>query len=87
MTPAVFLDRDGTMIHEVGYLARREDLRWFAWTIEAIRLLNRAGYRVCVVTNQGGIGLGYYPEQFVIDTHREMAATLERARARVDGWF
>lgn len=87
MKPAVFLDRDGTMIYEVGYLASRDDLRWFPWTIEAIRLLNRAGFLVFVVTNQGGIGLGYYPEQFVIDTHAEMAATLSRAGVRVDGWF
>ena len=65
MQPAVFLDRDGTMIHEVNYLARREDLRWFSWTKDAIRLLNRAGYLVFVVTNQSGVGLGYYPEQFV----------------------
>lgn len=87
MKPAVFLDRDGTMIREVGYLARREDLRWFPWTIEAVRLLNRADYLVFVVTNQGGIGLGYYPEQFVIDTHTEMANTLIDAGARIDGWF
>ena len=44
MTPAVFLDRDGTMIHDVGYLRRVEDVRWFASTIDAIRLLNRAGF-------------------------------------------
>ena len=85
--PAVFLDRDGTMIHEVGYLARYEDLRWFSWTIDAIRLLKRAGFLVCVVTNQGGIGLGYYPEQFVIDTHNEMARVLTEVDARIDGWF
>lgn len=42
------------MIDEVGYLDRREDVRWFPWTIDAVRLLNRAGYLVCVVTNQGG---------------------------------
>ena len=39
MTPAVFLDRDGTMIQDVGYLAHREDLRWYPWTLDAIRLL------------------------------------------------
>lgn len=87
MTPAVFLDRDGTMIREVGYLANRDDLQWFPFTVDAIRLLNRAGFLVFVATNQGGIGLGYYPEQFVIDTHAEMAATLERAGAHVDGWL
>lgn len=87
MRPAVFLDRDGTMVHDVGYLSRIEDLRWFPWTIEAIRLLNRAGFLVCVITNQGGVGLGYYPEAFVHHVHDVMSATLAEAGARVDGWF
>ncbi len=87
MQPAVFLDRDGTMIHEVGYLSRREDLRWFSWTIDAIRLLNRAGFAVCVTTNQGGIGLGFYEEQFVLDLHKEMSATVADAGGRIDGWY
>ena len=59
---AVFLDRDGTMIEEVGYLDREEDVKWYPWTIDAIRLLNRAGYLVYVVTNQGGIGLGHFAQ-------------------------
>jgi D-glycero-D-manno-heptose 1,7-bisphosphate phosphatase len=87
MRPAVFLDRDGTMIYDVGYLSRREDLRWFSSTIDAIRLLNRAGFAVCVTTNQGGIGLGLYEEQFVLDLHREMSETLAAAGAKIDGWF
>jgi D-glycero-D-manno-heptose 1,7-bisphosphate phosphatase len=87
MRPAVFLDRDGTMIHEVGYLSRREDLRWFSWTIDAIRLLNRAGFAVCVTTNQGGIGLGFYDEQFVVDLHKELSATVAAAGGRIDGWY
>lgn len=85
--PAVFLDRDGTMIDEVGYLARLEDIRWFPWTMDAIRLLNRAGYLVCVVTNQGGIGLGLFDEAFVRDLHATLDATLRESGATVDGWF
>jgi D-glycero-D-manno-heptose 1,7-bisphosphate phosphatase len=87
MRPAVFLDRDGTMIHEARYLARLDDLRWFPWTIDAIRLLNREGFLVCVTTNQGGIGLGLYTEAFLLDVHRRMAAQLDASGARVDGWF
>lgn len=87
MRPAVFLDRDGTMIHDVGYLSRREDLKWFSWTLDAIRLLNRAGFAVCVTTNQGGIGLGFYEEQFVKDLHVEMGATIAAAGGRIDGWY
>jgi len=87
MQPAVFIDRDGTMVHDVGYLSRREDLRWYPWTMDAIRLLNRAGFLVCVTTNQGGIGLGYYDEQFLLGLHEDMAATIDAAGARIDGWF
>jgi D-glycero-D-manno-heptose 1,7-bisphosphate phosphatase len=87
MRPAVFLDRDGTMIHEVGYLSRLDDLRWFPWTSEAIRLLNRAGFVVCVTTNQGGIGLGFFTDAFVGELHERMTETLAAGGARVDGWF
>jgi D-glycero-D-manno-heptose 1,7-bisphosphate phosphatase len=85
--PAVFLDRDGTMIYDVGYLGRLKDLRWFPYTVEAVRLLNRAGFLVFVTTNQGGIGLGYYGEPFVLDLHERMGQILAAGGARVDGWF
>ena len=87
MRPAVFLDRDGTMVHDVGYLSRREDLRWFPWTIDAIRLLNQAGFAVCVTSNQGGIGLGLATEAFVRDLHDEMARAIRDGGGRVDGWY
>ena len=75
------------MIHEAGYLGRFDDLRWYAWTPDAVRLLNRAGFVVCVTTNQGGIGLGFYTEAFLREVHARMASTLESSGARVDGWF
>ena len=87
MRPAVFLDRDGTMIHDVGYLSRLEDVRWFPWAIDAIQSLNRAGFLVCVTTNQGGVGLGFYDEQFVRAVHARMSDELAEANARVDGWY
>lgn len=87
MRPAVFLDRDGTMVRDVGYLSRLEDLHWFPYTVDAVRLLNRAGFLVFVTTNQGGVGLGFYPEAFVQRAHEEMAAYLAAGGARVDGWY
>jgi D-glycero-D-manno-heptose 1,7-bisphosphate phosphatase len=87
MAPAVFLDRDGTMVQDVGYLSRREDLHWFPYTVDAVRLLNRAGFLVIVTTNQGGIGLGYTTEGFVRRTHEEMGAHIAAGGGRVDGWF
>jgi len=85
--PAVFLDRDGTMIHDAHYLRRLEDLRWYPWTIDAVRLLNRAGFVVCVTSNQGGVGLGLFPESFVAEVHGVMASTIADGGGRVDGWF
>jgi D-glycero-D-manno-heptose 1,7-bisphosphate phosphatase len=85
--PAVFLDRDGTMVHDVGYLSRREDLKWFPYTIDAIRLLNRARFLVFVTTNQGGIALGFCSEAFVREVHDEMSAFVAASGGRVDGWY
>lgn len=58
----VFLDRDGTMNVEVNYLHRKEDLKLIDGTAEAVRLLNEAGYKVIVITNQAGVARGYYTE-------------------------
>lgn len=87
MKPAVFLDRDGTMIVDVGYLRRTEEVAWFPYTIDAIRMLNRAGLLVCVTTNQSGIGRGQYTEDDLASIHAEMTRTLEAAGAIVDAWF
>ncbi len=87
MARAVFLDRDGTMVHDVGYLSRLEDLHWYPWSIDAVRLLNRAGFLVFVTSNQGGVGLGFFDEAFVQSVHDRMAEDLERGGGRVDAWF
>lgn len=87
MQPTVFLDRDGTMIHDIGYLRRVEEVRWFGFTTDAIRSLNRAGFLVCVTTNQSGIGRGHYTEDDLRGIHGSMQADLEASGARVDGWF
>lgn len=75
------------MVHDVGYLSRLEDLQWFPWTIEAVRLLHRAGFLVCVTTNQSGVALGFCTDAFVRRVHEEMAAAITAAGGRVDGWF
>jgi histidinol-phosphate phosphatase family protein len=58
MKPAVFLDRDGTLIEERGYLDRMELLSVFPWTADALRLLKRAGYSLVVITNQSAVARG-----------------------------
>jgi D-glycero-D-manno-heptose 1,7-bisphosphate phosphatase len=82
--PAVFLDRDGTLLEERGYLVRLEDLVMFPWTADAIRLLNRAGFVTVVVTNQAGVARGYFDEPFVHRVHGEIDRRLALGAARID---
>jgi D-glycero-D-manno-heptose 1,7-bisphosphate phosphatase len=87
MRRAVFLDRDGTLIEERGYLDRLELLDLFPWTSDALRLLNRAGYATVVVTNQGAIGRGIIDEQFLAKVHAEIDTRLARGAARIDRYY
>ena len=82
--PAVFLDRDGTMIEDVGYLDSLSRIAFYPWTIDAIRMLNRAGLPVVVITNQAGIARGKFDEAFVGETHRSLDAQFAAGGARVD---
>lgn len=70
--PAVFIDRDGTLIEEVNFLSRVEDLRLFEFSASAVRSLKEAGYLVIVVTNQSGIGRGIYTESAMHEIHKEI---------------
>jgi D-glycero-D-manno-heptose 1,7-bisphosphate phosphatase len=85
--PAVFLDRDGTINDDVGYLTDLATLHIYPYAVDAIRLLRRAGFAIIVVTNQGGIARGLMSEAFVVETHRRMAERLDRGGAQVDDWF
>jgi D-glycero-D-manno-heptose 1,7-bisphosphate phosphatase len=73
---AVFLDRDGTLVEERGYIDRLELLTVFPWTSDALRLLKRAGFAIVVATNQSGIGRGIIPEPFLHEVHRSLDARL-----------
>src|SRR5438045_3813168 len=87
MTRAVFLDRDGTLIEEAGYLDRLERLVFFPYSVDAVRLLNRADLAVVIITNQAGVARGIFQEAFVAEAHRHVATTLEKGGARVDGFY
>jgi D-glycero-D-manno-heptose 1,7-bisphosphate phosphatase len=84
---AVFLDRDGTIIEEVGYLDRPERVEFFPWTIDAIRVLNRAGLAVVLVSNQSGIARGFFTESVVGDVHRRMSEMLAAGGAHIDAYY
>jgi D-glycero-D-manno-heptose 1,7-bisphosphate phosphatase len=87
MKRAVFLDRDGTLIEEVGYLDRLERLAFFPFSVDAVRVLNRAGFAVVVITNQAGIARGIVHEAFVEEAHRHIADRLQAGGARIDGFY
>lgn len=87
MRPAAFLDRDGTILDELGYLTPASKVIIYPWSADAIRLLKRAGYAVVVITNQGGIGLGLYDHDFVKTTHEQLAQQFAEAGAEVDAWY
>ena len=85
--PAVFLDRDGTLIDEVGYLDRPERVVLYPWSIAAIRALNRSGIRTVMVTNQSGIARGFFDEALVDRVHRHIAELLGAGGAYLDAYY
>ena len=87
MRSAVFLDRDGTINEEVGYLHRIEDFRLLPGAAEGIRAINRLGFVTVMITNQAGIGRGYYTERDVARLHEHMLATLMALGARIDAVY
>lgn len=87
MKRAVFLDRDGTINVEREYLFRPEDFHFVPGAPEAIRLFREAGFLVVVVTNQSGIGRGYYDEAAVQELHRHMDSELALAGTAVDAYY
>ena len=87
MKRAIFLDRDGTLNVDVGYLHRLEDLVLFPWTGDALRLLRRAGYTLIVVTNQSGIAHGLIDPGFVTICHDEMRRRLQLGGADLDALY
>jgi D,D-heptose 1,7-bisphosphate phosphatase len=84
---AVFLDRDGTINEEVGYLDRLENLRLIPGASEAIRRINAGGMKAVVVTNQSGVARGLYDEAFVKKTHARLRELLRREGAHLDGLY
>jgi D-glycero-D-manno-heptose 1,7-bisphosphate phosphatase len=84
---AVFIDRDGTLIEEAGYLSSLERLVFFPYTVDAVRQLNRAGFTVVVITNQAGIARGIVKEDFVATAHRHISERLEAGGARIDAFY
>jgi D-glycero-D-manno-heptose 1,7-bisphosphate phosphatase len=84
---AVFIDRDGTLIEETGYLNDLSRLKVFPYSVDAVRQLKRAGFLVVVVTNQAGIARGIVPPAFLELAHRHVSSVMAAGGAAVDGYY
>jgi len=84
---AVFLDRDGTINEEKDYLHRIEDFVFIPGAPEAIRRLRGAGFLVIVITNQSGVGRGFYDMAEVEHLHRHIQGELGKAGTAIDGFY
>jgi D-glycero-D-manno-heptose 1,7-bisphosphate phosphatase len=87
MKPAIFMDRDGTLSHEVGYVNHLSRFRLYPYAVDAVRLINRSGFLAVVVTNQAGVARGYFPESLVHEVHGALRTAMERGGARLDGLY
>ncbi len=87
MKKAVFLDRDGVICEERGYLKDIQHLRLIPGAAKALRLLHKHGFKIIVVTNQSGVARGYFSEQFVEQVHREIEKMLSKEGARLDDLY
>lgn len=87
MRPAVFLDRDGTINVDTGYVFRPEDFEFLPGAVEAIKRLNDAGYLVLVVSNQSSVARGFSTEADVENLHRYVAEELSKHGARIDRFY
>lgn len=84
---AVFFDRDGTLNEEIGHVRNAEDFRVYSFAARAVRLVNEAGLRAIVVSNQSGIGRGLIPESLVRRVNRQLTRRIAAGGGRLDAIY
>ena len=84
MERAVFLDRDGTIIEDVGYLNECSKIKFLPRVSKAIKLLNKNRFKVIVVTNQSGVARGYFTEETVKEINQNIQELLAKQGAFID---
>jgi len=85
--PAVFMDRDGTINEQMGYINHLSRFVILPGVPEAIRLLNENNFLAIIVSNQSGVARDYFPIELVDDVHASLKASLKEKRAMIDGIF
>ena len=84
---AIFIDRDGTLNEDIGYVSSPAQLTLYPWAAEAVRLINEAALKAIVITNQSGIARGMYTEEILDAIHQEMIEELATQGAKLDGVY
>ena len=84
---ACFLDRDGVLNEDVGYLHKTEDFKWIDGAVEALKLLKKNNFLVIVITNQSGISRGYFTSKDVTNLHEWMNKILEKEGIQINDFF
>ena len=84
---AIFIDRDGTLSEEVGYVNHVSRFRLFPFAVDAIRLVNRSPFLAVLVTNQAGVARGYFAESMIHAVHDEVRRAMDAGGARLDGVY
>lgn len=85
--PAIFLDRDGTINEEVGYLNHISRLKIIPGVPKALKLLQKGGFKLFVVTNQSGPARGYFPRELVEEIHKELIRRLKYFGVKIEEFF
>lgn len=84
MDRAVFLDRDGTINEEMGYINHLSRFKIFDFAFEAVQKLNKCGFKVFILTNQSGLARGYFDEQLLDEVHDKMLSKFQEKEARIE---
>jgi len=87
MNCAVFLDRDGTINYDYGYVHEIKKFKFLPNAINALKKLSKSRYKIIITTNQSGIGRGYFPEADFMRLSKHMVDSLKRQNARIDAIY
>lgn len=85
--PAVFLDRDGTINHDKHYLSDEKDLKIYSFVKKSILKLQKAGFKIVIVTNQSGISRGFFSEKKLKKIHNKLIDLLKEQSIKIDGIY
>jgi D-glycero-D-manno-heptose 1,7-bisphosphate phosphatase len=87
LAPAVLLDRDGTLIEDHGYIGHLDRMHLYPYAIEALRVLQQAGFKLVIVTNQAGVARGIFDEAFLAEAHQWLRDRCAAGGVTLDGVY